>query len=150
MSSLQDEFNYMQSGQWAERNPLTCPCKGSGWKLSDLDTWHECPYHKHGSTHPEVEMEEPVDPAFRQQEEAARLEMLRRLYREAREAAFTEGFSGSFKDACAGLLHDSEFLARYRIAEDAEITPVMWVAAAEEVAEGAHVDRRAEEAEYPF
>jgi len=143
---MQNEFNYMQSGMWAERNPLICPCKGTGWTLSDLDTWHECPVHKHGRPHPEVEMLEGDDDEV----EVRRLEMYRRLYVDARNAARKAGFTYNFKDACTGLLHDQEFLGRYGIGDDAEITPAMWVAAAEEVAENAHVDRQAEEADYPF
>jgi hypothetical protein len=50
--SLQDEYNFCQSGQWAELNPSKCPCR-SGWMLSDLDTWHRCPMHGAGVPHPE-------------------------------------------------------------------------------------------------
>ena len=29
-----------------------CPCNGSGWVLSNLDVWVECPHHR-GRQHPE-------------------------------------------------------------------------------------------------
>lgn len=55
--SLQAEYNYMASGNWAHPDESECPCRG-GWLLSDLDTWHQCPYHGHGVPHPEFAMEE--------------------------------------------------------------------------------------------
>lgn len=45
------------SAVWAETNPNTCPCGGSGWLLSDYDTFHRC--HIHGGTpHPEDERDD--------------------------------------------------------------------------------------------
>lgn len=52
-SSLQAEYNYMQSGAWSEPESNRCPCRGSGWLLSDLDTWHACPEHHTDQRHPE-------------------------------------------------------------------------------------------------
>lgn len=43
--SLQSEYNYMESSQWSDIDPTICACKGSGWVLSDLDTWHKCSSH---------------------------------------------------------------------------------------------------------
>lgn len=40
---------------WAHPHPDKCPCGGSGWLLSDYDTWHECGLHSHGAPHPEDE-----------------------------------------------------------------------------------------------
>jgi hypothetical protein len=40
---------------WAHPHPDKCPCGGSGWLLSDYDTWHECGLHRHGAPHPEDE-----------------------------------------------------------------------------------------------
>lgn len=156
--SLQDEYRYMESGQWAERNPLTCPCRGGGWLLSDLDTWHKCPVHKHeGMGHPEDEgdnegeMLAECTPEERESYYAAkdqpRIEMLRKLYAASRDAARGEGFTGNFKAACVGLLHDAEWLASYKLSADAEITPAMWAAAAEDVADDAHFDKEADEYE---
>jgi hypothetical protein len=59
--SMQHEYNEMCSGRWAEVNPSKCPCRGRGYLLSDLDTWHQCPQHGAGVPHPETEMEEPSD-----------------------------------------------------------------------------------------
>lgn len=54
--SLQEEYNYMQSGQWSEIDPTLCDCHGGGWVLSDLDTWHKCYYHYNKDLcHPEDE-----------------------------------------------------------------------------------------------
>jgi hypothetical protein len=34
-------------------------CRGSGYALSDLDTWHECPYHCTPTTrHPECDYDD--------------------------------------------------------------------------------------------
>lgn len=30
---------------WADPDEARCGCRGSGWWLSELDTWHECPVH---------------------------------------------------------------------------------------------------------
>lgn len=37
---------------WADENPNICGCRGRGWMLSDLDTWHHCPIHGKGVPHP--------------------------------------------------------------------------------------------------
>ena len=58
MNSLQQEFNELQTGNWAEQNPSKCPCRGRGWLLSDLDTWHQCPVHGSGAPYPESEGDE--------------------------------------------------------------------------------------------
>ena len=57
--SLQDEYDYLALGLWAEENENICPCQGRGWYLSDLDTWHMCPYHFNGQYHPEMGEEWP-------------------------------------------------------------------------------------------
>lgn len=46
--------------EWAayapEEDPKRCPCHGSGWMLSDYDTWHRCYVHNNGHIpHPEDE-----------------------------------------------------------------------------------------------
>ena len=38
-----------------EVNPSRCPCNGSGWFLSDYDTWHKCSIPHKGQPHPEDE-----------------------------------------------------------------------------------------------
>jgi hypothetical protein len=52
--SLQDEYNEFCRGLWADPDPKKCRCCGNGWALSDLDTWHQCPFHYNkDSRHPE-------------------------------------------------------------------------------------------------
>jgi len=31
---------------WADESPEICGCRGRGWMLSDLDTWHKCCVHQ--------------------------------------------------------------------------------------------------------
>lgn len=38
---------------WADEDPSRCGCRGKGWMLSDVDTWHQCPVHGAGVQHPE-------------------------------------------------------------------------------------------------
>jgi hypothetical protein len=61
--SLQAYYNAFKRGDWATQDPNACPCRGNGWALSDVDTWHECPIHYTGQRHPEDEMEEAADQA---------------------------------------------------------------------------------------
>ena len=37
---------------WVNDDPEKCICHGSGWCLSNLDVWEECPRHR-GLPHPE-------------------------------------------------------------------------------------------------
>jgi hypothetical protein len=53
--SLQHEYNDICSGTWAHPDKDECPCRG-GWFVSDLDTYHKCPYHFDGQPHPEDEV----------------------------------------------------------------------------------------------
>ena len=55
--SYEHEYRELQSGRWALVNPSTCPCRGHGWLLSDLDTFHRCPMHGSGVPHPESDDE---------------------------------------------------------------------------------------------
>jgi hypothetical protein len=58
--SLQAIYNEAESKIWADPNAAECGCGGRGWFLSDVDTWHSCPYHK--GPHPDEEMpEEPIE-----------------------------------------------------------------------------------------
>jgi len=46
-------------------DPRVCPCRGGGWRLSDWDSWHKCPIHHRGQSHPEMDYPEApydVDP----------------------------------------------------------------------------------------
>jgi hypothetical protein len=52
--SLQAYYNAFRAAPWAHSDPDVCGCRGSGWALSDVDTWHECPiHHVEGQRHPE-------------------------------------------------------------------------------------------------
>lgn len=53
MGELQNYYDDFNSGYWAEEDPEHCRCNGSGWALSDLDTWHMCPIHFKNQIHPE-------------------------------------------------------------------------------------------------
>lgn len=52
--SLKDYYDEFRRGYWADEDPNVCKCRGSGYALSDVDTWHECPFHyRKGQRHPE-------------------------------------------------------------------------------------------------
>ena len=53
MSELAAYYEAFRTGYWAEENETVCPCHGSGWALSEVDTWHECPVHFRGQPSPE-------------------------------------------------------------------------------------------------
>jgi hypothetical protein len=60
MSELELYYRNFSMGQWAHSDASRCRCGGSGWALSEVDTWHTCPIHYTGQTHPECE--EPEKP----------------------------------------------------------------------------------------
>jgi hypothetical protein len=45
MSELQSYYDTFKTGQWAHPDPRFCRCNGSGWALSEVDTWHKCRFH---------------------------------------------------------------------------------------------------------
>lgn len=49
----------VNAGHLSHADESYCGCRGGGWFLSDLDTWHECPEHP-GRRHPE-DNEPPPD-----------------------------------------------------------------------------------------
>ena len=53
MSEQQQYYNAFRTGYWANPDANRCRCRGSGWALSEVDTWHECPIHYKGQIHPE-------------------------------------------------------------------------------------------------
>ena len=58
MSELQHYYDSFRSAYWADHDRALCGCRGTGWALSQVDTWHQCPIHGKGVPHPdEVEME---------------------------------------------------------------------------------------------
>lgn len=128
--SLQSIYNMAASGAWAVENPLECPCHGSGWMSSDVDTWHECPIHSFkGNPHPEY-MEDDMD--WDAIEELGN-ERLREMYRSIRERVRMAGWDGTnieFNTQVNGSLHDSAFIRHSRLQADFEVQPKHWVAAA--------------------
>jgi hypothetical protein len=110
---------------WALPNPGTCPCHGSGWLISDFDTFHRCGFHG-GPPHPEdQEGVETFD------YEAHRLSNLREAYVTYRAAA---GMDNVLFRACVVR----------RAGPGA--TPQQMVDAADEIAEEAVRDREEGEA----
>lgn len=54
MSEYQNYYdNFARANVWASPVADECGCHGHGWWLSEVDTWHECPYHYAGQQHPE-------------------------------------------------------------------------------------------------
>lgn len=51
-----DEF--VRPGAWVREDPEACGCRGSGWFLSQLDTWHRCGRHYTGQPDPEWDYED--------------------------------------------------------------------------------------------
>lgn len=58
MSDLQGYYEVMEAKGWADPDPEVCLCEGRGWVLSDVDTWHSCPFHSDGKAHPEADPQE--------------------------------------------------------------------------------------------
>ena len=58
MSELEQYYRDFCSGAWAERDPKDCLCRGRGWALSEVDTWHKCPAHYTNQPHPDEESDE--------------------------------------------------------------------------------------------
>lgn len=58
---LQSYYDSFRTGYWAEEDETACPCRGNGWALSDVDTWHECPIHFEGQLHPDAYESYPVE-----------------------------------------------------------------------------------------
>lgn len=121
--SLQDEYNFCQSGQWAETNPSKCPCRNLGWMLSDLDTWHCCPIHGNGV--PEPHDDDHLD-TFNYA--AHKLSNMRAALLTFQRIAQNFGLTPrKFK---------ASVMARVA-RERGPVTPATWVNAAEDVCEGA-------------
>jgi len=60
MSELQQYYEACKANQWVRKDETECGCKGSGWFLSQVDTFHSCPLHNTGQPHPEeLYSEEP-------------------------------------------------------------------------------------------
>ena len=57
MSELQQYYEAFCTGYWSSPDASECACRGSGWALSDVDTWHHCPEHYTGQRNPEDDFE---------------------------------------------------------------------------------------------
>lgn len=54
MSELTTYYNEFVLGHgWERESADECGCRGCGWFLSEVDTWHKCPTHNTGQRHPE-------------------------------------------------------------------------------------------------
>ena len=54
MSELATYYReFAQAGAWIDEDPNRCGCRGGGWFLSEVDTWHKCPVHGRDVPHPE-------------------------------------------------------------------------------------------------
>jgi len=63
MCEYQTYYAAFKTGYWAQEKAEDCPCNGSGWTLSEVDTWHECPVHHKWQCHPESGCEDADCPA---------------------------------------------------------------------------------------
>lgn len=53
MSELTNCYEAARVGTWMHPEASRCGCKGKGWFLSEVDTWHSCGFHFDGQLHPE-------------------------------------------------------------------------------------------------
>lgn len=59
MSELEHYYNNFRAGSFERRDPDKCRCRGTGYALSEVDTWHKCPVHyTPGQRHPEDDHDE--------------------------------------------------------------------------------------------
>jgi hypothetical protein len=53
MSEQRGYYDNFRMGSFARSAFDKCGCRGSGYALSEVDTWHQCPLHYTGQRHPE-------------------------------------------------------------------------------------------------
>jgi hypothetical protein len=51
MSELELYHSNFCAGGWMHRDADKCGCRGTGWALSEVDTFHKCSFHE--GRHPE-------------------------------------------------------------------------------------------------
>lgn len=129
---LQDYFDNFatQPSRWAHPDSARCAC-GAGWFNSELDTWHECPYH-----HFQVDGKLPPHPESEGGEDfnwdAYRVFCRRDAFRFYRGAAISAA-------KATGDELDAERFAALVVAElpvaPETATPDVWVTAARVVAD---------------
>lgn len=122
MTMLQDMYDDLRTGFWANRNPNRCPCRGSGWYLSDLDIPFRCRLHGRGVPEPTDDGENSDGFDY----QGHWLAVFRAAFADFREEAKR-----------AGVRSNKGFLTltkrKLRVLPE-EATPQEWVDAAEEVA----------------
>ena len=60
MRASEQTLYYMafREAWWRDEDPDKCGCRGSGYALSEVDTWHACPIHfRRGQPHPSDEFD---------------------------------------------------------------------------------------------
>lgn len=60
MCEYQNYYEDFKTGYWADQDAEKCKCRGGGWALSEVDTWHSCPVHYNGQKHPNDESADDV------------------------------------------------------------------------------------------
>lgn len=74
MSEMQQYHDVFATGYWATIDRETCPCHGTGWALSQLDTWHRCPIHYVSQVHPEsFDEKTDIEVVFEEEESYAEI-----------------------------------------------------------------------------
>lgn len=104
-------------------NPRSCDCKGSGWLLSQIDTYHPCRLHNEGASHPEDD-HYPSE----KESEARRLAQLKRAYTFYADGIRRYGVQ-NVRDAIYPRFTFGAFTSNYKP------TPEEWVDGAEQVFE---------------
>lgn len=57
MSEYEQYYEACERGMFSDPDKQYCGCKGAGWFLSQVDTWHKCPEHYDGSPDPESQQD---------------------------------------------------------------------------------------------
>ena len=137
-SSLQMEYDNACSGAWADLNPNKCGCRGKGWFLSDVDTWHPCRFH----CDPEAGHPEDDRGPYTADEVsgiiARRMQMMRGIYRRFQEASGLD--KKAFRAACA-----AEYALRFEGADEVQVEE-RWLDVADDVCTERVNERREAEA----
>ncbi len=93
MNQMEHDYAQLQTGAWALNSPRLCPCRGGGWFLSDLDTYHCCPIHGAGAPNPEYDGERYDGEDYGDYADWA-LQRDKRVYLALAHQAYRLGFKG--------------------------------------------------------
>lgn len=94
MNQLEHDYAQLQSGNWALMSPRLCPCRGGGWFLSDLDTYHRCPIHGLDAQDPDYDEDGEARAEDDGEPEAWALRRDKRVYLALAHQAYRLGFKG--------------------------------------------------------